>query len=262
MVTFGLVIGRVRARVGLTQADLGRRVGKSQSWVSRVERGTLVTLKVANADAVCRALGATLVFAVEAPIITGADRQRDAAHARCVAFVAGRLERSGWLVEREVQIGDPRRPGWIDLLAFHPIARTLLIIEIKTRFDDMGGLERQLGWYKEHAVAVARRRGWLPLRAMTAALFLATEENDQAIRDNAQSVRQRFPARWRDLAVVVSGEATVTTNGWAIAMIDPRSRASAWCRPTVLDGRRSAARYRDATDFLARPARLRACGGF
>jgi hypothetical protein len=171
------------------------------------------------------------------------------------------LERAGWFVEREVQIGDPRRPGWIDVLAFHPSTRTLLIIEIKTRFDDMGGLERQLAWYQGEASAAARRRGWLPLRVMTAALFLATDANDRTMRDNARSIRQRFPARWRDLSMIVSGNGAVTTEGWAIAMIDPRSRAFAWCRPTVLDGRRSRARYRDSAEFLERPARSRACRG-
>ena len=260
LVSFGLVVRRVRQRVGQTQAQLGQRVGRSQSWVSRVEGGELVSLTVAESDELCRALGATLVFAVEAPIITGTDRQRDAAHAKCVAFVAGRLERSGWFVEREVQIGDPGRPGWIDLLAFHPTTRTLLIVEIKTRFVDMGGLERQLGWYERQALSVARRKWWLPMRVATAALFLATQANDLAFRDNAQSVKQRFPGRWRDLADVVSGKGAAA-DGWAVAMIDPRSRASTWCRPTVLDGRRSAARYRDAADFLTRPARIRTCRG-
>jgi transcriptional regulator with XRE-family HTH domain len=104
LVPFGLAARRVRQRVGQTQAELGRRVRKSQSWVSLVESGTLVSLTVADADAVCRALGATLVFTVETPLFIGRDRQRDLAHAKCLAFVARRLTRAGWQVEREVQI--------------------------------------------------------------------------------------------------------------------------------------------------------------
>jgi transcriptional regulator with XRE-family HTH domain len=252
LVPFGLALGQIRRRLGATQADVGRRVGRSQSWVSKVERAKILTLTIGDADALCRAMGATLVFGCEAPVFTGKDRQRDAAHAMCVAFVAGRLQRSGWEVEREVQIGHPRRPGWIDLLAFHPITRTLLIIEIKTWFNDMGGLERQLAWYGEHALAAARRRGWMPLHAATAALFLATEVNDQALRANARGIKQRFPVRWRRLAALTSGGPTESIEGWGIAMIDPRSRTATWCRPTVLDGRRSAARYRDSSDFLLR----------
>ena len=262
LVPFGLASRRVRLRVGQTQAELGRRVRKSQSWVSRVESGTLVSLTVADADALCRALGSTLVFTIETPVFIGGDRQRDLAHARCLAFVVRRLARAGWQVEREVQIGDPRRPGWIDVLAYNPISRTLLIIEIKTRLDDFGGLERQLQWYRQHAQAAARRMGWQAEDVTTAALLLATEVNDQRVRENASSIRQRFPGRWRELAAIASGDPTASLATWSLAMIDPHSRASTWCRPTVLDGRRSAAPYVDVGDFLEqRTSRSALCRG-
>jgi len=235
-------------------------VRKSQSWVSRVESGTLFSLTVADADALCHALGATLVFTVETPLFIDGDRQRDLAHAKCLAFVARRLTRAGWQVEREVQIGDPRRPGWIDVLAYNPTTRTLLIIEVKTRLDDFGGLERQLQWYRRHAHAAARTFGWQAERVTTAALLLATEINDQRVRDNASSIRQRFPGRWRELAAIASADPTPSPGSWSLAMIDPRSRAATWCRPTVLDGRRSASPYVDVGDFLEhRTSRSRHC---
>jgi hypothetical protein len=229
--------------------------------VSRAERGTLVTLTIADADELCRALGATLVFGVEAPILIAGDRQRDAAHSRCVAYVAKRLERDGWLVAREVEIGDIRRPGWIDLLAYHPSTRTLLVIEVKTQVVDVGGLERQLTWYQRHGEMAARRRGWAPRHTLTAALILATEANDLRLRENAGTFRQRFRIRWRELAAVVGGSEPPPGLEWAMAMIDPRSKARTWGRATVLDGRRSIAPYRDVADFLApRRTRPRACG--
>jgi transcriptional regulator with XRE-family HTH domain len=251
-VPFGRAASGIRHSIGLTQAQVGQRVGRSQSWVSRAEHGTLVTLTVADADELCRALGATLVFGVEAPILIAGGRQRDAAHARCVAYVAKRLERDGWHVAREVEIGDIRRPGWIDLLAYHPSTRTLLVIEVKTQIVDVGGLERQLTWYQHHAEAAARRRGWTVHRTLTAALFLATEANDMRLRENAGSFRQRFRFRWRELAAVVGGSEPRHGQGWAMAMIDPRSKARTWCRATVLDGRRSTAPYRHPADFLTR----------
>jgi hypothetical protein len=137
-------------------------------------------------------------------------------------------------------------------MAYNPASRTLLIVEIKTRLDDFGGLERQLQWYGKNALAAARVIGWRPQHVKTAALLLATEANDQRIRENAPSIRRRFPERWRELAAVVAGEPTGTVGNWSLAMIDPRSRADRWCRPTVLDGRRSRAPYRDVGDFLAR----------
>jgi hypothetical protein len=58
--------------------------------------------------------------------------------------VQRRLEAAGWLVVREVRIESGRYLGWIDLLAFDPVTKTLLVIEIKTRLDDLGDLERTL----------------------------------------------------------------------------------------------------------------------
>jgi hypothetical protein len=216
-----------------------------------VEHGAISALTVLDADAVCRAVGATLVLGVEAPVLVGGDRQRDAAHAACVAYVARRLEAAGWLVAREVEIGDSQRPGWIDLMAFDPDTRTLLVIEVKTLLADFGGLERQLGWYERRAADAAGRLGWRPAHVGVFAFLLATTINDRRIRDNALGVAQRFPVRWRDIAAVVAKRSIPPKAGWGVAMVDPRSKARTWSRPTVLDGRRSAARYRDTGDFGA-----------
>ena len=66
---------------------------------------------------------------------------------------------------------------------------------------------------------------------------------------SAVGLRQVFPLRWRDLMSVIRG-AQPDSADWSLAMIDPRSRVREWCRPTVLDGRRSAAPYRHIADFL------------
>ena len=128
-----------------------RRIDRSQGYVSLVERGRVAGLSIAEADGIARAIGATLVFGVEAPVLMGGARQRDAAHARCVAYVARRLAAAGWIVRREVPIGTRDRPGWIDILAFNQETRILLVIEVKTDLVDIGGLERQLGWYHREA---------------------------------------------------------------------------------------------------------------
>ncbi|MDA2934291.1 helix-turn-helix domain-containing protein [Acidobacteria bacterium AH-259-D05] len=46
-----------RAMKGLTQADLAERIGRSQSWLSQIEQGTLQPSEVDQA-LICRALGA------------------------------------------------------------------------------------------------------------------------------------------------------------------------------------------------------------
>lgn len=209
----------------------------------------IARLSIVEAELVCTSLGATLVLGVEAPVLIAGPRQRDAAHAHCIAYVARRLTVDGWLVQREVQVGSPSRPGWIDILAFHPIRLVLLIIEVKTELNDLGGLERQLRWYVREAPRAAMEFGWQPEALQGCVLMLSTSAIDDRIRENAAGVGQIFPRRWRDLLQVVRGEAA-SGRGWGIAMIDPRSRVRNWCRPTVLDGRRRPAPYGHLAEFL------------
>ena len=78
-------------------------------------------------------------------------RQRDAVHAPCSGYANRRFRAGGWETGREVEIVHGRSHGWIDLLAFDPRTGLLLIVEIKTRLDDLGLVERQLAWYERSA---------------------------------------------------------------------------------------------------------------
>jgi hypothetical protein len=198
------------------------------------------------------AMGGRLVVDAAQPFLGDRERQRDAGHLRCATYGARRLELDGWLVATEVEVGGDRSRGWIDLLAFHPPTRTLLVIEIKTELHDLGAIERSLGWYQREAWSVARRLGWRPARVVGSLLVLATEANDRRIRENSGSLRRAYPLRWRALASIVGAAADPPTPGWALAMLDPRSRRADWLRPTAVDGRRSPAPYADYVDFLAR----------
>jgi transcriptional regulator with XRE-family HTH domain len=249
LVQFGARLRVIRLSIGLPQRGLAKRIRRSQGFVSLVEHGRVTRLSIAEADAICDALGATLILGVEAPILVAGARQRDAAHARCVAYVARRLASDGWIVRREVMIGPRDRPGWIDILAFDPASSVLLVIEIKTELVDIGGLERQLGWYQREARRACRDLDWAPNAVVPCALVLSTGSNDDRMRANAESLRQVFPLRWRDLIRVIRRKGPAG-GGWALAVIDPRSRVHDWCRPTVLDGRRSAPPYARLGDFM------------
>ena len=59
------LLREMRQRAGLTQIEVGRRLGQTQSYVSKYERGEL-RLDVVQLRLYCRALGATLPqFATE-----------------------------------------------------------------------------------------------------------------------------------------------------------------------------------------------------
>jgi hypothetical protein len=173
----------------------------------------------------------------------------DYLHALCGAQVARRLKTAGWAVEREVEVGGDRSRGWIDLLAYDPLDRSMLTIEIKTETHDLGAIERSLNWYQREAWAAARRFGWKPLRSGSALLVMRTTENDQSILASRAAFAAAFPGRAEQLRLAVARSVPLSSER-ALAMIDPRSRRSIWIRPTKADGRRSTAPYADYIDAV------------
>lgn len=148
-----------------------------------------------------------------------------------------------------------RAHGWIDLLAFDPRTRTLVIVEIKTRIDDLGAIERQLGWYERDAPLIAQRHGWRPRRIETWLLVLASDEVEATIREQRDVLRLGFPARASAMREVLAGVVDRPRSGRGLALIDPASRRTDWLIPTRVDGRRSAAPYRDYADAARRLGR-------
>jgi len=246
----GAAVASLRGSIGWTQKELGARVGMSQSWVCRVERGILVHLTFETAERLLAAMGARLVISVDAPFLGDRQRQREPAHARCSAYAATRLRQAGWEVATEVEIGGDRSRGWIDVLAYHPVTGWLLVIEIKTEIHDLGAIERSLGWYEREAIIAARRLGWRPKGSLGCLLLLETGANDARVAANREPIGVGFPVRARELARLVDGEGGPSRRGRAVAMIDPLSRRSAWLRPLRLDGRRQPAPYADYADLM------------
>ena len=146
-----------------------------------------------------------------------------------------------------------RSHGWIDILAFHPACATLVIVEIKTRLDDLGAIQRQLGWYERAARDVAARIGWRPVTIVSWLLLLSSDEVEMALRRERDLLRVGFQERAGEMRQVVAGEPPVAPRR-GLALIDPSSRRADWLIPTCLDGRRSPAAYRDYADAARRMA--------
>jgi transcriptional regulator with XRE-family HTH domain len=251
----GRFIRAARQMIGWSQRELGRRAGVTQAAISRLERGLRSGLGLEEIGRLAMALGGTIRLTFDAPYLQDRARQRDRVHARCIAYVAGCLRRSGWLVETEVEIDGRRGPGWIDVLAFHPASGTLLVIEIKTEIHDFGRIQRTLAWYARGAWSVARDRGWVVRRSHQALLLLATNVVDARLRDNREIAAESFPGRASGLAALTSDPVRAAPPPLrSIAMIDPLSRRNAWLRPTRLDGRRSPAPHDDYASVARRMA--------
>ena len=240
----GDAVRSTRLAAGWTQRELARRLGTYHVAVVRIEAGPRSAADLRLASAAFELLGIRLAIDSATIGLVGRREQRDFVHARCESYSAGRLRPDGWDVRLEVEVGEGRYRGWIDLLAFHPVARAVLCGELKTELDDIGRIQRTLGWYQREAWAAARRAGWRPRSVSAALLVLSTTESDARIRANRDLLREAFPTRAADLAKWIrtpSGDGLPS----ALAMIDPRSRRIDWLRPTESDGRRSPAPYAD-----------------
>jgi len=238
----------LRRAVRLTQRQLGALVGISQSVVCDIEAARQPELSLQRFEGLIRAMGGRLRIDIDRPFIDESARLDDLVHARCCLSAAHRLERLGWEVETEVEVGGDRSRGWIDILAFHPVTGSLLVVEVKTEIHDLGQLERRQGWYEREAPRAASRFGWRPRRVASAVFVLSSNANDEALKAAKPMIDRVFSRRARELQSAIDrGE---VCDGRGIAMVDPRSRRMEWLRPLKIDGRRRPAPYRDYRDCL------------
>lgn len=183
LVRVGLAIRALRRRRGWTQTEVGRRAGCTASLISRIERGLARQVAVERLERVAGALGARLMIRV---LWQGEelDRLMDRDHAGIVEAVLGLLRQSGWVTipEATFQVGGER--GSIDILAWHPVARILLVIEVKSVVPDvqatLSGIDRKA----RIAPHLARDRGW----AVDAVARLLVLPDDRTAHDGSRDL--------------------------------------------------------------------------
>jgi transcriptional regulator with XRE-family HTH domain len=245
-------VREVRLALGWSQRELARRAELAQSTICRIERATLADMTFDTAAVVLDVLGVRATLDLQSPLIADGRRQKDPGHARCVAYVARRLRRLGWVTATEVEIVTGSSRGWIDVLAYRESDGLLLVIEVKTDLVDVGMVQRQVAWYERAAWDAARREGWLPREAIGAVLVLATQRTLERVAENRELLRQSFPMSARELTLAVNGEARVASRMRAMAMIDPYNRSQRWLLATPLSGRVQPAPYLDYAGLMHR----------
>ena len=89
------------------------------------------------------------------------DRLADAMHAALVDLTVGVLTSLDWLVELEYGFNVFGERGSVDILAWHASTRTLLIVEVKSRFTDLQAMLLSLARKIRLIPDVVRaERGW------------------------------------------------------------------------------------------------------
>src|SRR5258706_4889149 len=157
---FGATVRRIRIRLGWRQSDLAARCGVSTSTISRIERGHLDELSLATPRQVAAALEIRLDLV---PRWRGGDLDRllNARHSALHEQVARDLaRRAGWIFQPEGSFAFFAERGVIDILAFHPARRPLLVLELRTDIADVNELVGTIDRKARHALKIAAERSW------------------------------------------------------------------------------------------------------
>jgi transcriptional regulator with XRE-family HTH domain len=155
----GATVRALRHRRGWRQVDLAQRAGLSASLIGLLEAGNAERLTVRAVRRLTAALGMRLGWdaGYRGPEL---GRLRDADHARLSEWLVRRLEKLGWTVVAEASFNHFGERGRIDLLAYHPRSRCLLVVEVKTVIVEVQDLLGGLSVKQRVAPVVARSLGW------------------------------------------------------------------------------------------------------
>jgi transcriptional regulator with XRE-family HTH domain len=195
----GAAFRAIRIRKRWRQSDLAARAKVSRWVVLRIEHGRLATIPVGKLRAVAAALDARIDTIVR---WQGGDLPRllNTRHARMheeMARFFGDLP--DWIAEPEVSFSIYGERGIIDVLAWHPARRILLVIELKTEIVDVNELLGTMDRKRRLAAAIASSRGWRPLSIATWVVVAGSRSNRRTIEEHATVLRSKLPADGREI---------------------------------------------------------------
>jgi len=193
-IRLGLSLRALRIRRRMTQAQLGSATGLSRAAISRLERGHVERATLRTVTRVAAVLGATVTVRVLWQG-EGLDRLLDAAHATITDTVLRLLRDEGWEVATEVTFNEYGERGSIDILAFHPASRSLLVIEIKSVVPDLGGMLGTLDRKVRLAQKIARHRGWHPTSVSRLLVLPDDRTARRRVEQHAATFATALPSR-------------------------------------------------------------------
>jgi transcriptional regulator with XRE-family HTH domain len=193
----GWTLRAIRIRKRWRQSDLAARARVSRWVVLRIEHGRLASVPVGKLRAVAAALDAR-VDAVVRWQVGDLPRLLSARHSRmheAMARFFGHLP--DWTAEPEVSFSIYGERGIIDILAWHPSRRILLVIELKTEIVDVNELLGTLDRKRRLAADIARSRGWDPAAIATWVVVADGRTNRRAMAEHATVLRAKLPTGGR-----------------------------------------------------------------
>ena len=196
----GSAIRLIRQRRRWTQAQLGERAGVSKSTISRIERGHVRSLSVATIQEVAGELDIR-VDLVPRWRSGDLDRMLNRRHSNLHELVARWFGDAvpDWVLAPEVSYSIYGERGVIDILAWHPGRRALLIIELKTDIVDVNDLVGSADRRKRLARTIAGERGWDPASVSVWVIVAPSRTNRRRIDSHETMLRAAFPADGRTI---------------------------------------------------------------
>ena len=167
--------------------------------VGRIERGEAGSLPVNVLRRASDALGArfdTIIRWQGSDLVRLLNARHSAMHeamARQFATIGG------WVAEPEVSFSVYGERGIIDILAWHPVARIVVVVELKTELVDINEMMGTLDRKRRLAYGIARDRGFEAMAVGVWLVIADTRTNRRALAAHATVLRTKYPADGRTI---------------------------------------------------------------
>ncbi len=220
-----MLLVAVRHEKGLRQLDLAKLADVSQTVISRAERGRLDGMTFSVLERIARTLEIDLRLEARWRGGTG-DRLIDREHARLVELVVAILRRWGWDVRVEFTFNHFGERGSVDVLAYHPGAHALLIVEVKSRLTDLQAFLASFGRKVRIVPDLARQELDWDATDVGRLLVVTGSSSNRVIVDRHRAIFDvSFPARAADVRHWLRTPTGPVAAVWFVRSIGPRTSA-------------------------------------
>jgi len=169
----------------------------SRTLVSLIERGHIEHVAVGTLQRIGYALDMRVDLLAR---WRGGDLDRllNARHSAFHEQLARHLRAiNGWEFGPEVSFAVYGERGWIDIMAWHPVRRALLVVELKTDVVDVQETVGTLDRKRRLARRIAAERGWHALSVSVWLVIAESRANRARVTAHATMLRAAFPADGR-----------------------------------------------------------------
>ena len=209
----GRAFRAIRIQRRWRQRDVAAQAKVSQRLISDVELGRLEHVSLAA----LRRVGAVLDVRVQVDAWWRSgriDHLLDRGHAALVEYVVERLTAHGWTIRVEFGFNEFGERGSVDVLAWHAATATLLIIEVKTRIDDLQAALASFGRKLRLLPRIAARDlTWEPSTTVPILVMLDTRQNRDLVARHQATFDAVWPARTVAVARTIRHRGTLPPTG-------------------------------------------------